>query len=368
MEASRKVKTPIFHRALLQEFTKTGAAVFSVLLAITLTTQFIRFLGQAAKGKIEADEVLAVLGFASVRYLAILLSLTLFISVLMALTRSYRDSEMIVWFSSGASLTAWVRPVLIFAAPIVCAIAALSLFISPWASSEGEQWKQRMESRDDWTLIAPGVFRESKQSNRVFFVEDVSPEEGVVSNIFVHTLDEGEVGITVARQGTMEVAQNGDRFLVLHHGRRYEGPEGSARYQTVDFESYAVRIEPNEVKQFLPSTKASSTWALLDSSKPADRAELWWRLSLPVSALVLALLAIPLSFVNPRAGRSLNLVLALLIYMTYSNFLSVAQAWGAQGRISAAAGLIGVHAVMLAILALLFYHRLSVYSLFRFVR
>jgi lipopolysaccharide export system permease protein len=368
MQASGKVKAPIFHRALMQEFTRTGAAVFAVLLAITLTTQFIRFLGQAAKGKIDADQVFAVLGFASVRYLAILLSLTLFISVLTALTRSYRDSEMIVWFSAGASLTAWVRPVLTFAAPIVCAIAALSLFISPWASAEGEQWKQRMESRDDWALVAPGVFRESRQSNRVFFVEDVWPEEGVISNIFVHTLKDGKIGITVARRGTIEVAENGDRFLVLHDGRRYDGPEGSARYQTVNFESYALRIEPNEVQQFLPSTKASSTWTLLASNKPADRAELWWRLSLPLSALVLALLAIPLSFVNPRAGRSVNLVLALLIYMTYSNFLSVAQAWGAQGKIGAAVGLIGVHAVMLAILALLFYHRLSVYSLFRFAR
>jgi lipopolysaccharide export system permease protein len=368
MQAAGLVKTPIFHRALLREFTKSGVAVFLVLLAITLTTQFIRFLGQAARGKIEAEQVFAVLGFASIRYLAILLSLTLFISVLMALTRSYRDSEMIVWFSSGQSLTAWVRPVLTFAVPIVCAIAALSLFASPWASAEGERWKQRVEARDDWSLITPGVFRESRRANRVFFVEDVIPERGEISNIFVHEFEKGEVSLTVAREGTTEIAENGDRFLVLHHGRRYEGEEGSSRFKTVNFESYAVRIEPAEVKQYLPSTKAASTWALVNSDKAVDRAELWWRLSLPVSALVLALLAIPLSFVNPRAGRSLNLVLALLIYMTYSNFLSVAQAWGAQERIGAAAGLFGVHAVMLAILALLFYHRLSVYSLFRFAR
>ena len=368
MQASGKVKTPIFHRAMLREFTKTGAAVFLVLLAITLTTQFIRFLGQAAKGKIEPEQVFAVLGFASIRYLAILLSLTLFIAVLMTLTRSYRDSEMIVWFSSGVSLTGWVRPVLIFAAPIVCAIAAFSLFVAPWAGAEGERWKQRVETRDDWALLTPGVFRESRQSNRVFFVEEVAPEAGVISNIFVHSLEDGEVSLTVAREGTTEVAENGDRFLVLQRGRRYQGPEGSARFRIIDFESYAVRIEPAEVQQYLPSTKAASTWALLQSGKPAERAELWWRLSLPVSALVLVLLAIPLSFVNPRAGRSLNLLLALLIYMTYSNFLSIAQAWGAQGRIGAAAGLFGVHAVMLAILGLLFYHRLSVYSLFRFAR
>ncbi|MNC87685.1 putative permease YjgP/YjgQ family protein [compost metagenome] len=89
---------------------------------------------------------------------------------------------------------------------------------------------------------------------------------------------------------------------------------------------------------------------------------------MPASALILTLLAIPLSFVNPRAGRSMNLLLALLIYMAYGNLLSVTQAYIAQSRISLALGLLGVHAVMLAILLALFYRRLMVFSLFRLVR
>ena len=63
-----------------------------------------------------------------------------------------------------------------------------------------------------------------------------------------------------------------------------------------------------------------------------------------------------------------HLVLALLVYMLYSNLISISQAWIAQSRISLATGLWGVHALMLLFLLVLFYRRLMVYSLFRFLR
>jgi len=101
----------IFQRAALREFANTAIAVFVALFAILLTTQLIRLLAEAAGGKLASEAVVALLGFGALNYLPVLLSLTLFISVLMSLSRSYRDSEMVVWFSCGKSLTAWVRPV-----------------------------------------------------------------------------------------------------------------------------------------------------------------------------------------------------------------------------------------------------------------
>jgi lipopolysaccharide export system permease protein len=130
-----------------------------------------------------------------------------------------------------------------------------------------------------------------------------------------------------------------------------------------------MRIETAETQApRAPTTKSVSTLELLRDPTPPNLAELSWRLGLPASALILALLAIPLSFVNPRAGRSMNLMLALLIFMTYSNLLSITQASIAQSRIAPAAGILGVHAVMLLILLALFYRRLMVFSLFRILR
>lgn len=359
----------IFRNALMRELVTAAAATFFVLIGIVITMLFVRLLGQAAAGAVTSTGVMALLGFSMINYLPVLLSLTLFIAVLMTLTRSYRDSEMVVWFSSGMSLTQWIRPVLLFAAPLVLIIALLSLVLSPWAVSNSEEVRRRMDRRDDVSAVAPGVFRESHHAERVYFVEEVVGAENLVANVFVSSTQHGRQGVMVAARGLQEIAENGDRFLVLLHGRRYEGEPGSTEYKVYEFERYAMRIETVESRApQTPSAKSTSTLALLREPTPKHLAELSWRLSVPAAALILSLLAIPLSFVNPRAGRSMNLVLALLIYMTYSNLLSITQASIAQSRVSVAAGLLGVHAMMLLLLVALFYRRLMVFSVFRFVR
>ena len=359
----------IFRNALLRELAMVALATFFVLLGIVITMVIVRLLGQAASGAITSTGVLALLGFTTINYLPVLLSLTLFIAVLMTLTRSYRDSEMVVWFSCGMSLTQWIRPVLAFAVPVVLVIALLSLVLSPWAVSNSEEFRRRMDSRDDVSAISPGVFRESRQAERVYFVEEVSGTANLVANVFVSSTQHGKQGVMVAARGFQETAENGDRFLVLVNGRRYEGEPGSTEYKVYEFERYAMRVEAAEARApRAPTTKSVSTVDLLREPTAPNLAEISWRVGLPASALILSLLAIPLSFVNPRAGRSMNLVLALLIYMAYGNMLSITQASIAQSRISIAVGLLGVHAVMLVILAALFYRRLTVFSLFRLVR
>jgi len=259
--------------------------------------------------------------------------------------------------------------VLTFATPVVLIIAALSLALSPWAVTNSEELRRQMDSRDDVSAVSPGVFRESRQAQRVYFVEEISGSANLVANVFVSSVQHGKQGVMVAARGFQETAENGDRFLILLNGRRYEGEPGSADYRIYEFQRYAMRVESIDGRaQRAPTTKSVSTLELLRDPTAPHLAELSWRIGLPASALILTLLAIPLSFVNPRAGRSMNLLLALLIYMAYSNLLSITQAYIAQSRISLVLGLLGVHALMLAILLGLFYRRLMVFSLFRLVR
>jgi lipopolysaccharide export system permease protein len=306
--------------------------------------------------------VLALLGFSALNYLPVLLSLTLFVTVLMALSRSYRDSEMVIWFSAGQSLIAWMKPVLTFALPLVGLIAALSLLLSPWAVERSDEFRRRMESRDELARVAPGVFREAGNADRVFFVEEIAGEPNKVQNVFISQVQQGRLGVLVSKSGFKETAPNGDRFVVLLNGRRYEGVPGSAAYRVMGFERYAMRVETGEARTEQTSTKAMSTVALIESGSNASLAELLWRISLPVSALMLALLAIPLSFVNPRASRSINLVFALLAYMVYSNTVSIVQAWVSSGKVGFGTGWWIVHAAMLFVLLFLFWRRLRVGS------
>ena len=353
----------IFHRALLREFAGLAGAVFMTLFLIALTVRLIRLLGQAAGGKLPSDAVVAFLGFFTINALPILLSLTVFITILLTLTRSYRDSEMVIWFNSGLSVAAWIKPVLIFAGPLVAVIAALSLIISPWAVQKSEEFRVGVEKRDEVSRVSPGVFGESAARDRVFFVESVSGDAMAVQNVFVNSVQHKKTGIMMSNKGYMETAPNGDRFLVLLNGRRYEGNPGEAEFKVMEFERYETRIDAKEGGEPLETQKSRSTLALLETPTNSNLGELVWRLGVPLSALILAFLAIPMSYVNPRAGRSANLLFALLTYMVYSNLLSLSQARVAQGQMSFGVGLSLVHGVMLAALVFLFARRMGLFRL-----
>jgi lipopolysaccharide export system permease protein len=214
--------------------------------------------------------------------------------------------------------------------------------------------------RSDLSQISPGVFQESKAGKRVFFVEALAEGEPLLGNIFVASFQDGKLGVVVSDQGHQEFAENGDRFVVLEKGRRYEVEPGSAQFRVMEFERYRVRTEDGETKptEALPNRLPMLDLLMDDSDKA--RGELLWRIGIPVSALILALLAIPLSYVNPRAGRSANMLIAVLIYAIYSNLLWVAQAWVAQGKLSFWIGVWAIHAVMLVPLVWLFYRRIAV--------
>ena len=359
---SKPARFGLFHRALISELAGNGLLVFAVLLGIIVVSQLIRLLSDAVSGIIAVDGVLTLLGFSAMNYLPVLLSISLFISILLTLSRCYRDSEMAVWFCAGTGLTRWIRPVLWYALPVVALIALLSLALSPWALQKTDEFKKKLESRDDVAAATPGTFRESKQADRVYFIENMNAGSNRVGNIFVQSVQNGKLGTMVAKQGLQETQPNGDRFLVLLNGTRYEGIAGQRDYNIVEFERYAIRIDSVPAKLAQPWARTMSTPELWRNRTTWNLSELEWRVGLPISALILALLAIPLSYVNPRAGRSLNLALAIVLYMLYSNMISVTNTWVGQGKLSPGVGLWGIHTAMLAITVLMFYRRMTLLS------
>jgi lipopolysaccharide export system permease protein len=358
----------IFRRSLVRELTATALGLFVILLAILFTNLVLRLLTRAAGGAVAPEGILALLGFNALFYFNILLSVTLFVTVLLTLSRWYRDSEMIVWFTSGKALTACLPPILWFAAPFLVGILALSLFLSPWAQQRKLEYERQLESRDEIALISPGLFREFPRANLVVFVESVNTFDGTIRNVFLHSVEDGKDALTVARSGKLEVAANGDRFVVLKDGRRYEGATGDSELRFVEFGSLGRRIEPAELRALPTSTKATPTTMLLAVDGGPERAELFWRLSVPISALVLTLLAVPLAYVNPRMGRSLNLVAAAFLYMLYSNCLNIIQSLIAQGKLGFWTALVLPHAIAIGVVLLLYGHQLSLFGARRWRR
>jgi len=256
----------------------------------------------------------------------------------------------------------WVAPVLMFGLPLVALVAALSFIATPWAKMKSAEFVERFEKREDLKRVSPGQFRESTSTNRVFFVEGSTRASTVVQNVFVNSVDQGNNSIVVAKEGVIEPDGKGGQYLVLKNGRRYLGQPGRADFQSMEFERYRMRVS-SQVPVMGSETPADalSTPALL--ALPDNRftnAELLYRISAPISCVVLMLLAIPLGFVNPRAGSSANLILALLIFFTYSNLSKLFEASVKQGKMSFHMAWWPLHLAALVVVAALFAWRLNV--------
>ncbi len=348
----------IFRSSIQRELLHTAILVFAVMIGIFFAQRITYYIGVVASGGFPSDSITTLMGFSLLRFLPMIISLSLFLSILFTLTRQFRDNEMIIWFSSGLSISRWVAPILSFSLPVILTIAFLSLFVTPWAVSKGNEFKAQIKSKDELSTITPGVFKESANAERVFFIESFDELGNVVKNIFVQTDDKGKLGIIVAARGYREIAENQDHFVVMEKGRRYEGEKDSAAINSTSFERYGIRVQQKRVAAEPASTQALSNTELLQKHTPANIAELHARIALPISALILALMAIPLSYVDQRNGRSTNFMMAILIFIIYNNMVSIMQAWLLQKKISLLFGLWPVHIIFVLLVFYLFYRRI----------
>lgn len=338
--------------------SSVGGVALVSLTGIVLVTLLVRILGRAAVGRIDDEAVFPLIGFGMLNLLPVLLSLALFLAVFLTLTRLWQDSEMVVWQGAGLGPLAWLSAVLRFAVPITLLIAVLSMVVIPWAAQKRSDFERVLSSRDEASVLSAGMFAEASGGKRVFFVENIDTQSGRVRNIFIRLVQSGRDGVIVAQEGHVEVMENGDRFLVLTQGRRYEGLPGAADYRMMDFDRYAVRLDTVTVEKQAQTPRTTHTSDLLRNPTPANLAEWAWRLGYPISALLLALFAVPASQMNPRAGRSLNVIFALLVYSVYSNLIGLSEAWIKQQKLSAISGMLLVHGSMGVLVVWLYWRRL----------
>jgi lipopolysaccharide export system permease protein len=355
----------IFKRALRQELNFTTGVVFMVLVTLVLTNLMIRVLGSAASGTANPKDALVLIGLGMINYLPILLTASVFVAILMVLTRWYKDSEMVIWQSAGISLLKILRPILNFTVPIAVAIAVLSIFVSPWASEKSATIKQRFQQRDDISMLAPGQFRESSGNNRVFFIESMNPETDVIKNVFVTDFGKDRQLVAVAKEGFIQNLPSGEKQLILETGRRYEGTPGNTDFRITEFDKYTVKLEDKVVDPIINGPRTLPAWVLIQDLNKAHLGEILWRIGLPLMVFVFAVIAIPLSYIDPRRGRYTALIMAVLLYFTYSNLLKLMQAWVATGKLSFSIGWWLLHVVIALIgLTLIIYRQNRSITLF----
>lgn len=339
----------IYQRNLIKELTLTAIGIFLVLLAILVSTQAINLLGRAADGRVAIDAVAALIGFWTLGMTPLLLVLTAYIGTLAVLTRYWRDSEMSVWLACGLSLKQWTRPVMQFAVPFAILIAVMQLAVLPWAELRSREFAEILKQKQELSLIEQGVFRSiGKNNGRVYFVETFNTENGIMKNLFLREQDEkGRESVVFAKEGTFSLQDN-KRTLELKNGYRYNGAAGSTDWNAVSFEHLSLVISsapkiinPIDHRRTIPTLK------LFGSSNPQYQAELMWRLSLPISVLLLSLLAVPLSYFNPRTGHTYNILFAIGFFLIYQNGLTFLRNAVEDGKLNFWLGFLPMHIIML---------------------
>ena len=338
----------LFHSSLRKDLARNFGATLLILVTIVMTIILIRTLGQASRGSVNPSEVLLVMGFSVLGQMTTIITLSLFIASVATLTRMYGESEMVIWFASGQGLGQFIRPLFRFSWPVFVVIGLLSLFVWPWSHQQIQELRQRYEKRNDVERIAPGQFQESAGGNRVFFIDKDSPSQDWGKNVFVSSRDGRLESVTTASQGRIEFV-GPDRFLFLENGQQWLTHLDTGETRLTQFERYQLLVDTDAAPVGgLLNSRQSTTFQLIQQPNLNNQAELAWRVGLVFTAVNMFLLALALSAVNPRVGRSYHLGLALFVFVVYYNLLNVGQSWISTGRVSTLGFIFGVHGGVLA--------------------
>ena len=337
-------------RYLLRETTQSFVAVTGVLLVILLSNQLARVLGQAVKGDFPGSVVLALLGLTTLQQLTVLLPLGLFLGIVLALGRLYHESEMTAMAACGVGTARIYRPILLLTAVVVAVLALLSFRVMPAAGIMAQQIRVTALRAAQFGSLEPGRFRTFAGGDVVFYAERVLPS-GQLEGVFVQRRDGDRIELAVAERAEQRGAGQSDQLFVLFNGRRYEGVPGSPEWRVVEFKEHGVAVRMPEMKSKDDKLSIRPTRVLLQARGNAERSELAWRTAMPLMALVLMLLAVPLAKLAPRKGRFSRVGFAIIAYFLYSNLLAAVRAWMEKGNPAGAFGMWWVHMLPLIVAA-----------------
>jgi lipopolysaccharide export system permease protein len=347
----------VFDSTVRKELARGFGATLVIILTIVLTNALIRSVGQAASGAVAPQDVVLLLGYVTLGQLPTLLALSLFVAVVVALSRMYRESEMIIWFASGVAIGRFVRPVLHTAWPVLLVVALLVVFVWPWGNRASLELRERYQQRGDLSRVTPGVFQTSSDGSRVFFVERESLDGINARKVFILTRSGNAESVTTARAGRLE--RDADkRYLVLERGQRNSADLAGGDRVLASFERY--RILADERASRAADQKAPRTVATADLlADPTERhqGELAWRVGLVLGAANLLLLGIALAASQPRRASNWNLLFALLAFVVYYNLINLTQTWVASGRLGLGTALVALHGAVFGLALLLLWWR-----------
>lgn len=314
----------IIRRYLSLQVLGSTAAVTLVLTVILMSGRVIKYFGMAADGRMDVKLLTAVLVYRLPGFLDLIVPLGLFIAVLLTFGRLYLDNEMSVLHASGVSRAQIVGHLLLPMLVVMGVVSFTSFYVTPTGNAAAERLFAEQAQKNTFDLVRPGRFQAI--GRRTLYAAALSPDKRRLLGVRLFESPRRVAGkparqvlVAAAAGSTRRDSATGERFLVLEDGVRYELVPGEGAYRELRFSRYELRLPEPAAVEGLGKLSSYSSPRLL-AEKDHNRAVLgeWvWRMSLPLFVPVAMLLAFALSRVNPRQGRYLKLLPAILLYLSY---------------------------------------------------
>ena len=346
----------IIFRYLARNVIANTVGVSAILMLVVVSSRFVKYLAEAATGKLDASVLLAVIGFRLPGFLELVLPLAFFLSILLAYGQLYVDSEMTVLHACGFSEKKLLFHTLIVSVIVAALVAGLSLSVSPAGFSRVQELFNAQKQRGEVESLVPGRFYALRSDRGVTYAEGIGGN-GQLQNVFLaqESSANGTVVMVAEQGGSQESESTGERYLVLKNGQRIQGIPGQADFQVTEFEVFGQRLEKVEPSSLYKDIDAVPTRQLLASTKPEYRAALLWRISIPIMVVVVSMMAVPLSRTNPRQGRFMKILPAVLLYVIYLVMLNGVRGTIEDGMTTGVVLMFGVHGLFLIIALLLIF-------------
>ncbi|OFC63474.1 LPS export ABC transporter permease LptF [Candidatus Erwinia dacicola] len=322
----------IIIRYLVRETLKSQLAILFILLLIFFCQKLFRILGAAVDGEIPTNLVLTLLGLGVPEMAQLILPLSLFLAILMMLGRLYTESEITVMHACGLGKSVLVKAAMILML-FTALLAAVNVgFLGPWSSRYQSEVIQNAKVNPGAAALAAGQFQQSGDGQSVLFIENT--KGNTFDNVFLAQMrpkGNARPSVVVADHGHMSQRADGSQVVTLDSGTRFEGIALLHDFRITDFKNYQAIVGHKEAILDPNDSEQMDMKALWRSDKPDFRSEQHWRLTLVFSVLVMALMVVPLSVVNPRQGRVLSMLPAMLLYLIFFLLQSSLRASGGKG-------------------------------------
>ena len=333
----------IIDRYIVREVITTWLAVMFVLLIVVTSVEIVQVLKWFLRGELTTTTVLPLFINSQLKVVVLLIPVSLFLGVLLALSRLYMDNEMTAMMSGGIGPKQWFRSMLMVTLPISLMVLLMMLYMRPWVALQRAEINAEIRNVSIISTFSSGRFNRSPDGEAVIFMEDISKDGKEMSNIFQRFNKDGGTHVDLARAARNTKHETGLDYMLFEQGYHYIGVPGQSDYQIIEYSEYGVLVPKPGDRSYPLRVQALSTKELWDSDNPEHKAELDWRISLPVATLVIVMMALPLSQTTPRGGRYSKLALGILLYLVYSNLLGVGKAWISKGIIPYWIGTSWVH-------------------------